>query len=72
MKCLEKLHQSLQKCKDEQQTQTNDSLERIAKRSQDILCDCNGHTDSRISETDICVSDDTCGGNMAEWLECRT
>ena len=63
-KCLEKLHLSLQKCKDEQHTQTNDSLERIAKlsqavQSQDIVSDCNGHMDSRISETDSCVSDDT-------------
>lgn len=62
--CLEKLHQSLQKCKGDHQTKTNDSLARIAKisqavQSQDILGDCNGHTDNRISETDSCVSDDT-------------
>lgn len=64
IKCLEKLHQSLQKCKGDHQTETNESLTRIAKLSQavqsrDILGDCNGHTDNRISETDSCVSDDT-------------
>ena len=41
-----------------------DSLERIAKisqavQSQDIVSDRNGHMDSRISETDSYVSDDT-------------
>ena len=62
--CLDKLHQSLQKCKGDHQTETNDSLGKIANISQvvqreDILGDSNGHTDNRISETDICVSDDT-------------
>ena len=62
--CLEELHQSLQKCKGDHQTETNGSLARIenisqAVQSQDILSDCNRHTDNRISETDSCVSDDT-------------
>ena len=62
--CLEKLHQSLQKCKGDHQTETNDSQTRTEKnsqvfQSQDIVGDCNGHTDSHISETDSCVSDDT-------------
>lgn len=62
--CLEKLQQSLQKCKGDNQTETNDSLAKIEKisqvvQSQDIVGDCNGHTDSHISETDSCVSDDT-------------
>lgn len=62
--CLEKLQQSLQKCKGDHQTETNDSLAKISKisqvvQSQDIVGDCNGHTDIHISETDSCVSDDT-------------
>lgn len=61
---LEKLHQSLQKCKGDHQTVTNGLLVKIAKnsqaiQSQDILGDSNGHTDNHISETDSCVSDDT-------------
>ena len=61
---IEKLQQSLQKCKGDNQTETNDSLAKIEKisqvvQSQDIVGDCNGHTDSHISETDSCVSDDT-------------
>ena len=40
------------------------TLKRIAQiwpavQSQDIVSNCNGHTDSHISETDSCVSDDT-------------
>ena len=57
--CLEKLHQSLQKCKGDHQTETNDLKMSQAVQSQDNLGDCNGHTDNRISETDSCVTDDT-------------
>ncbi|KAL9961097.1 hypothetical protein ACROYT_G029979 [Oculina patagonica] len=70
--CLEKLYSSLQKCKDHQ-SETNDSLSRIAKiseavQSQDILRDCSGHTDNRVSETDSCVSDDTDTGSVRSSL----
>ena len=62
--CIEKLLLSWQKCKDCHKVETNNSVARIdqisqAVQSQDILGNCNGHTDHRISETDSCVSDDT-------------
>lgn len=62
--CVEKLLLSSQKCKDCHEVETNNSVVRIAQisqavQNQDILGNCNGHTDNRISETDSCVSDDT-------------
>ena len=60
LKCLSKLLMT-EECKDEGHNQANGFLTKSVKSDQrkDVFRTCNGHTDSRVSATDSCLSEDT-------------